>query len=606
VDWGHFRDLTIDKALWQVISWRTNISTVIDVFLSNDTTPAQEIPAVVGSPLEILTAIARKIGAAPLCDRLGRLFIEVDYQYLNATDRAAVPIVMDVTKKDWKEEIEINRKMAGAVAMLELNAAVYDGVTTTQVYSRAPGNRPGKFGKPQQLGDYVVIDQTRVNELAGLLLAAKNNPFPSIPIKIAQTNRMIDICPRQLLTQSIAALDNLKGIVWTSRKLIPRRVELVLNQNSHRIHTEVDCEAEVTGALGVTYHPPAAVTQNINYDMDYGIGNFDFNPSTSPWTPDTIPIDTPATSSPACTDVDAPVTGPFQLWADKPVLDSSDPNKTVVYIWFPCKLRPADCENQTKIYLTAQIWYLIAGIQEQSYNTREWKITAIDANKNPLLVGANSIIMNGAGYMPFRYTTFGPPAELDVAGFMIEVIDPDAPLVWDFALGFEQGWYKDPANTHPEFLFLGNGALCYHDTLGGVGHGQQRWRYDLDGVYVTATTHVIGRFPTKYDTDHNGMESYTFEITLENEDGTGKAMPYWTDYGGEPEDGIVDFNLGTMSGGSYVGQKISHICLMCSFNSNTHYCYSVEVTNISTPITNYKIELQNINLYNVCGVSEES
>ena len=71
--------------------------------------------------------------------------------------------------------------------------------------------------------------------MAGLLLGWKNNPFPNIPLKLCQNNRMIDICPNQFIDLTIDAADTPRGVGYDG-KLIPRRAGL-----------NYDAEADRTG-----------------------------------------------------------------------------------------------------------------------------------------------------------------------------------------------------------------------------------------------------------------------------------------------------------------------------------------------------------------------
>lgn len=394
--WDEMHDLTIDQALWHVAAWRSTITTVIDITLTGDTTLAKAIQAQ-GSLWETLTTIGKKIGAPPLCDRYGRLFCEIDYQLLASADRAALPVVMDVTKTDWKDEISLTRKTQKPVSSLDLNAQLWDGVTATQICARAPGGRAGQFGRSENADAYIVIDQTRANELAGLLLAQRNNPYPNVPLSLAQTNRLIDICPRQVLTQSIASGDTLRGIVWSTRKLLPRRVELVLGK-SGKMHTEVEAEAETTGAAGITVYPPQPPMINTPPVTPPPGGGF-ITPPPNTWFPPIISL--PPTNLDCVGDLGLE-NGPYGLYWDRNDIMAGE----TAYCYFPCGIRPATdihlpYVNKSFIRLTA-LW------GDDAYSN--FLLTAIDSSKADL-ISPISVVGDTL--------TFGPTDPTPVAGFKL-------------------------------------------------------------------------------------------------------------------------------------------------------------------------------------------
>ena len=264
--WDQIEDLDVDKALWHVAHWRSTITSMIDIFLPGDTTPVQSLDGGLGSIWDALRSIARRVGAAPICDRYGRIFIQIDPQ-LMPYPRSTIPIVMDVSKSNWKDSVQLERRVIKSTSIVELNALSFNGTISTQLWSRAPGNLSGAYGRSEPVDGYIIVDQASANELAGMILAQRNNPHPVVPLKIAANNRMIDIAPLQYLTQSIASGDTKRGITWSTRKLIPRRIQLVINSKTGSIYPEIEAEAETGGGIGdtvgVTYIPPAIVTPNI-------------------------------------------------------------------------------------------------------------------------------------------------------------------------------------------------------------------------------------------------------------------------------------------------------------------------------------------------------
>jgi hypothetical protein len=267
--WDQIEDLDVDKALWHVAHWRSTITAVIDIILTGDTTLALSLDGGLGSVWDALKNIAKRIGAAPICDRYGRIFIQVDPQLTPVADRDDIPVVMDIPKASWQDSIQLEKRLVKATSIVELSAVSCDGTSNTQLWSRAPGNLSGTYGRPEPVDGYIVADQAKANELSGLLLAQKNNPNMVVQLKLAANNRMIDIAPVQYLTQSIANGDTKRGITWSTRRLIPRRIQLVINSKTGSIHPEIEAEMDTSGSEitvppdGVPYIPPVNVVPNI-------------------------------------------------------------------------------------------------------------------------------------------------------------------------------------------------------------------------------------------------------------------------------------------------------------------------------------------------------
>jgi hypothetical protein len=68
---------------------------------------------------------------------------------------------------------------------------------------------------------------------------------------------LIDVVPNQYITLSISAGDTPLGIVWTTKRLIPRSVTYQRDAKTGAFTADLDCEAEAIGITGVTYTPPA-------------------------------------------------------------------------------------------------------------------------------------------------------------------------------------------------------------------------------------------------------------------------------------------------------------------------------------------------------------
>jgi hypothetical protein len=257
--WEEYATLTVDKTLAHLVSWRSTIAAVMDVFRSGDTRNAKVLRPASGSLWSQLTGeeMAGKILAEPMCNRYGQLFFEVATQHLDEAARDDVPVVMQLTKNDWRETVDIEARRINQVAMLELSAyKTYDGAALRSVFSRAMGMIARVTGNLEARGPILAADQDDCNRLNGSLLADANNPYPVVPFDLAQNNRFVDIAPQQYVTVDLAAGDTPAGVVWSAQRLVPRRWELVFVKPGNYFRLQLECEAATVVAPGSTYIPP--------------------------------------------------------------------------------------------------------------------------------------------------------------------------------------------------------------------------------------------------------------------------------------------------------------------------------------------------------------
>lgn len=239
--WKDMKALTVDKALFHLLHWRSTATSVMDVFVSGDTRQAPDLTAQAGTLWEQLKDIAaKKIFAWPCCNRYGQLYIEIDAQMLDASARAALPVVMTLEKPDWRGELEITRRMprAAHVALSTLEHA--SGNTITR-YSLAPGHIPAARGFARLADGYLAADQDESNALCGLMVAAENVAY-DFRVGVAANNRLVDICPRQYVQMDIDAGDTPRGLAY----------------NGNAIVREVSFDWQESGFLSVSWEAEAA------------------------------------------------------------------------------------------------------------------------------------------------------------------------------------------------------------------------------------------------------------------------------------------------------------------------------------------------------------
>ena len=412
--WSDIANLTVDLALFRFIHFQTTIDQVMDVFPTGDTRRIHFVNVNSDFLWEQITWIAEsKIMAKPLVNRYGQMYIETPVWLLPSAERGDVPSVIDLTSSDWLADgFEIERVTAPGAGMVELSGtSTWDGSGDTQLFSRAPGTAPGRFGEPMAPYSELVTDnQEQLNQMAGDWLAHENNEYPAVEIPLAYNLRYVDICPRQVVRASVDAGDTPRGIAWSNKRLIPLAVEFRLIGGSGSILTELVCEAETQGRAGVTYYPP----QPPEINWDDSDGSISFPPiDTSPIIPGTetwIPgiIDQPPITN-GCGNM-APANSYGISFSPREISGLEDELSSFSY--YPCKLRPSSAfYGGTRI--TVQILY-------NYYGDALGKVSAyaIDASRNRIATLNVSAPMAGDNWTRTTLTYSGV-GELDVAGFEI-------------------------------------------------------------------------------------------------------------------------------------------------------------------------------------------
>ena len=259
-DWSEMPSLTVRRALWHLLEWQSTATTIMDCILTNNalyTPDAVSMAPNLWDQLEELAA--SKIFAIPGVDQYGRLFVQVDPQMVSEADRSSnITSVMDMTKEDLEEDISIERKVVDDISQIDLSGiACNSSGKAVSYYSLAPGHIFNDYGGIEVADRLLVDDQSDANEKAGLLLGWRNNPYPYIPLKLAQNNNFISCFPRQYITYEVETTDTPRGLSL-SLNLIPRQRTLDFDNETGIIKVMVETEAESFEQVAVKGDVPAS------------------------------------------------------------------------------------------------------------------------------------------------------------------------------------------------------------------------------------------------------------------------------------------------------------------------------------------------------------
>lgn len=558
--WKEIEEMTVDKALAQILYWRSTAALVMDCFFTGDTTRHKIFAEPGGFLKDQLDAVANRIFAKPLVNSYGQLFVEVDAQIIADAARDALPVVMDITKPDWISPLEVERVTTPKTAMVELGAVSdYDGATSSPIYSRAPGLSGKAHGQINSYNNYVIVDQDECNRIAGCLLAVENNEYEPLEINLSANNRLLDIAPRMYCTISIAEADTTRGIVISGARLIPRKVELEWDKESFSLATVVTFEFEAIGVDGVEYNPPTVTDDNV--DMSIDMDGVDF-PGMDDWFPPTNPpgVDTPCSAF---------VHNSFTLTWSPSVITGAGPLISKAY--FPCMLRATGSSIIIPIvfYADAAAHFAVYGVKDGAR-----VITGT------LTVGRPTVV------------NFTPASNLQVDGFEIEIDELLTGTIWDQTAGIDPFSSTDAYNLILSVDFPTAKQVHFktdqppdtpydHQTTGVIGLSTPA----VGGVAVTLSYSVL------YLGLPNDPASHTFEITGTDVTATTLMSGIY---------GSTDLSAVNVL---YNGDVGSLLFFTYKFDPNVYgrRRYEIWIT-IHDTATDRAIHLSNSTLYDVCAI----
>lgn len=389
--WSEFVGLTIDKALFNLLYWRSTVIPNVDVFLSGDTRRMPEVDLPIDKIWKQMTEVSERRMIASACfDRYNRLFIEVDIQYLADAERSSIPVIMELEKDDWRGELNIEVALPSC-AMVEVNG-IRDDTPENDLHSRCPKTMK-RLGTIDSYSELVFDHQEHANILSGMIFAKNNNPFPWLDISLASNNRMMDITPNQRLTISVSATDTPRGIEFTNKKIIPRRINFDFEETTGMLWSNIEAESETTGRAGVTFivPPPALVgTEEIEFPdfEDYSWPSYESGEEY----PEYIGLPLP-TGNGECP-IEAEANGPYSLHLSGEISTIGQICRTG---YFRCIIRTAGHANRTTYVITGRFQKLKVGSLTEYEDTTDndfYTVRAYNSTGTLIATGVNDPVVD--------------------------------------------------------------------------------------------------------------------------------------------------------------------------------------------------------------------
>ncbi|WP_152965605.1 PKD domain-containing protein [Thermanaerothrix daxensis] len=420
--WTEMQSLTVDKALWHLFVWRSTVTNCVDVFLSGDTRQASVLQDASGDLWkQIKTMAEESILASPMCDPYGRVFVQIDTNYILESNRGSIPIVMTLSKDDCTH-VQVDFYETPKVSRVDLS-----GVAGSKpIVSSAPGSVFGRTGKVLTKERLLFSDQEQANHLASLIYNRENRKY-DFTIELVSANRLITLVPNQYLSVSIA--DETPRKITYSGKIVPRGLSIEHDPNKGVLRMSVVGEPEVFKNLSQTIQTPLEPPKsNIPLQPDLfpvfpllpvlpGGGSYFPFPI-----PSTIPSEPPMTAVPGtpCRDgTDASANGPYQALS-KVVLQI--PGWDRVRSYYKFFARPSNADNPT-MYMINGRWLTRSSPAAAWVETQDddfYTVYLLNATGQRIATGIKNPVTN-----PYQRTGyFNNSSGVDCWGIEIELNDP--------------------------------------------------------------------------------------------------------------------------------------------------------------------------------------
>jgi hypothetical protein len=286
--WTQMPTMTVRKAVWHFLHWRSTATRIMDCSIENDARYATRFMVARSNLWERVEQVIKPtIWGGMGIDQFGRLFVEIEPQMVPEADRTW-PNVMTITDDDIEDEISWSRRDVNQLAMLFLSGVSIDASgSPSSFFSMSPGHSYAHHGDEEIQDNFLVAGQANANQLCGLYYGWRNNDPYDLGVNFVQSFRVVGVWPRQKYTYSVSAANDPRGIGFT-RDWIVRSVSFGQSPDNGFMSYSAELEPEAIEGPAINGDVPTAS----------GIGTWDFStfpPLKLPPLPSLPPIEMPST-----------------------------------------------------------------------------------------------------------------------------------------------------------------------------------------------------------------------------------------------------------------------------------------------------------------------
>lgn len=208
--------MTVDRAIWHFLHWRSTATRIMDITLTGDALYATRFMVARSNLWERIEGVANPTIFAHMgVDQFGRLFVYAEPQMVAEASRTW-PTVMTLTDDDIEEPVAWRRRDVNELAMLFFSGVAIDATgAPASFFSMSPGHSYGHHGGEESQDNYLVLGQTDSNQKCGLYYGWRNNDPYDLEVNFIHSMRVLGIWPRQKYTYTVSPANDPRGIGFT-------------------------------------------------------------------------------------------------------------------------------------------------------------------------------------------------------------------------------------------------------------------------------------------------------------------------------------------------------------------------------------------------------
>lgn len=267
--WEYMPDLTMNRALNNIIAWHTTIYSLADVILPVDGNDynAMRLDTSGGNIFDQMNNTSRKMVPRHLltCTPEGRLIFLEDWMEVDVADRpvSALTIMEDDTKEiraQYNRQAKAHSLSAGAI-LSSTDWVVIGGVDEVPlVFSKAPGDVFSQGTSELIESEGLALSQEDLNDATGHRYARHNARYAPFNIQFANKGNVWDYVPAlmQRVELEVASMYHAwRGLDFTSAFGMVKDQTIILTETKQgtRIQSSLNWERETSGSPGITQLP---------------------------------------------------------------------------------------------------------------------------------------------------------------------------------------------------------------------------------------------------------------------------------------------------------------------------------------------------------------
>lgn len=282
VDWTQAKGLTVDRAASYLFKWHSTLDTMTSIVFSGDTRlikrqdfgPTDLYSTCQG---ELVSSILGKMVSTPQ----SVLYLTIDYNVMNATERATITTRKLLHKGLWVGDVGIEERAnyQWPSRQVKMSGVAYFGGASEDIcplFSEAPGDAMKSYGRESNYDRLILSGQSDLNVRCGHMLAKLNQRYYAHRMSFINDGSFTT-APQELFPVVIEAGDNKRGLSY-SGNLLPRRISRRYNYALGYYQSEVEFEPATSGPPGITVdipcgppeqkypnNPPVPTGWNINF-----------------------------------------------------------------------------------------------------------------------------------------------------------------------------------------------------------------------------------------------------------------------------------------------------------------------------------------------------